>query len=75
MSSHGVCSGVPAYRGGLVIEPSGNSHFHSTTTRDQPWVQRNISCNPHGIMQVPLDLIQNILQRGELTVRLTLLGG
>lgn len=47
---------------GLLAQLHRHGHLSSTTTRRQTRVEHDITRNAHGILQVPLDLVENVLR-------------
>lgn len=48
---------------GLLLQSNSNCHFRCTTTRAQTGVPDDVPGDAHGILEVPLNLVQDILRR------------
>lgn len=45
----------------FLVEGQGDGHFGGTTTREKVGIKHDVAGNEHGIVKVPLDLVQDIL--------------
>jgi len=45
----------------LLVEGNRHSHFGGTTSGEKVGVKHNVTGHKHGVVQVPLNLVQDIL--------------